>query len=259
MSVHKVLVLTDTHVSNHGSLVKGKDNYVLLRRTLDKAEHDHPDAECMVISGDLVHWGGPGEYAAFRECLENRPWPVHLMLGNHDNRQKFCEAFANHPRTHSGHIQQSIDVGNWRLVLLDSHDETFTAPVHSGILCAERMNWLRKQLDEAAEKNVVVFIHHPPMRTFFDGMDDIGLRNSTELLELLNSYGNVRQIISGHIHRTISGVTSGLPITVLKSTSHQSPLALGNSSTDLNNDEPPAFGIVLLHDGGVTIHTEDVL
>ena len=49
-----------------------------------QAEHDHPDAECMVISGDLVHWGGPGEYAAFRECIDNRPWPVHLMLGNHD-------------------------------------------------------------------------------------------------------------------------------------------------------------------------------
>ena len=258
MSISKVLVLTDTHVSNPGSLVKGKDSAALLLRTLDKAAHEHPDAECAVIAGDLVHWGGPGEYAAFRDCLNDRPWPIHLMLGNHDNRQKFVEAFPDHPRMDTGHIQQVVDVGDWRLILLDSHDETFTAPFHSGLLCDARMAWLRKQLDLSADKHLVVFVHHPPIRTFFDGMDEIGLRNASELMKLLKSYQNVHQVIAGHIHRTISGVASGLPVTVFKSTSHQSPLGLGNSSTDLNNDEPPAFGIVLLHDDGVTIHSDDL-
>ena len=258
MTPAKVLVLTDTHVSNPGSLVKGIDSSARLRATLDMASVDHPDAACAVVMGDLVHWGGPGEYAEFLACLGERPWPVHLMLGNHDNRAKFIEAFPDAPLTPSGHVQQVVDLDGWRLVLLDSHDEQFSAPFHSGVLCEERMAWLVAALDGAGDRRVVVFVHHPPMITFFDGMDEIGLRNSDELLGVLGARPNVEMVVSGHLHRSISGVARGVTVTILQSTSHQSPLALGESSTDLNTDEPPAFGIVLLHETGVTVHTVDV-
>ena len=259
MTAHKVLVFTDTHVTNPGSLIKGRDAAALLSETMDHAGQGHPDAACAVVMGDLVHWGGPGEYAAFRAALGERPWPVHLMLGNHDNRKKFTEAFPDAPQTPSGHIQQVLDLGDWRLILLDSHDETFAAPMHSGVLCPARMEWLRQAISAAGERRVVVFIHHPPMRTFFDGMDEIGLRNAPELLAVLGTVPNVEMVIAGHIHRSISGTAAGVPVTIFKSTSHQSPLSFGETSTDLVSDEPPAYGILLLHEGGVTAHSVDLL
>lgn len=254
----KVLLFSDTHVSNPGTAVKGKDNAKLFRAVLEKAAKEHPDAACAVVCGDLVHWGGPGEYTEFQACLDDQPWPIHLMLGNHDNRKKFTEAFPNAPRTATGHIQQVIDLGSWRLVLLDSHDETFAEPFHSGILCEDRIAWLQAQLARSTDKQVVVFVHHPPMRTFFDGMDQIGLRNTDQLLDVLEQHQNIRHIISGHIHRTISGTTRGLPISVISSAARQSPLTLDDAATDKVNEDPPGFAIMLLHESGVTLHNDHI-
>lgn len=256
--MHKVLVVADPHITRPGKLIIGLDPRARLEKLLAKAAGEHADAGRLILLGDLTNWGGPNEYAELRACIDALPWPVHFMIGNHDNRANFLAAFPDAARTGAGHVQEAIDLPGWRLITLDSHDEAFAEPLGSGILCAQRMAWLDQALAQAGGRQVALFIHHPPMRSFLAGMDRIGLRNRDALLELVQAHGTVAHIFAGHVHRTVSASWSGLPVSTFKSPCHQVPLQFGTDSFSDSVDQPGAFGVLLFDDEGVTVHSEDV-
>lgn len=254
--MEKIIVFTDIHIPAQGVDIIGLDPGARFAQGLAHALDRHPDAARIVITGDLTHTGAPEEYARLRGLLADCPVPVNLMLGNHDLRAPFLAVFPDTPVTAHGHVQHWFDIADTRLVLLDTLDEDADV-LHSGFLCADRLDWLTHVLSEAGERRVVVFTHHPPIRTGFGGMDRIGLRNRAEFIARLQMQGNVVQIVSGHIHRTISGGAGGIPTAVFKSPCHQMPMILGDQSSHLSIDEPGAYGILMLGDEGVAVHTED--
>lgn len=254
--MRKVLVFTDIHLVPEGETIIGLDPYARFARGLAHALDSHPDAARIVLCGDLTHNAAPAEYARLRHALDTCPLPVSLMLGNHDRRAPFLAAFSEAPRMESGHVQHHADIGDYRLVCLDTLDED--APdLHSGYLCAARLDWLDRAIRGAGAKRVVVFTHHPPIMTGFGGMDRIGLRNRDQLAARLAASGKVVQIVSGHVHRSIQGAAGGIPVSILKSPCHQMPMAFGDQDPSLSIDEPGAYGLLLLGDEGVVVHSED--
>ena len=254
--MQKILVFTDIHILPQAETIIGLDPFARFTQGLAHALAHHPEAERIVLCGDLTYHGRPEEYARLRSALAACPLPVSLMLGNHDRRAAFLSAFPKTPCTNSGHVQQAEDIGDYRLICLDTLDEEAEV-VHSGYLCPDRLGWLDAMLATAGSRRVIVFTHHPPILTGFDGMDRIGLRNRAALVDRLNAHGNVVQIISGHIHRTLQGSAGGIPVAILKSPCHQMPMALGDQDSSLSIDEPGAYGLLLLTDEGVIVHTED--
>lgn len=254
--MRKILVFTDLHLLPEGETLIGLDPGTRLRQGLDHAITQHPDADHIVLTGDLTHNAAPQEYARLRAILNDCSIPTALMVGNHDRRAPFLQAFPQTPTTAQGHIQQVIDLGDDRLILLDTLNEE-AGDTHSGLLCPDRLAWLDARLGEAPDKRCVLFTHHPVFATGFKGMDWIGLKSIPELSALLQRHDNVAQVISGHIHRTIQGAINGIPAAVFKSPCHQMPMALGFQDPRLSVAEPGAYGIVLLSDEGVVIHTED--
>jgi 3',5'-cyclic AMP phosphodiesterase CpdA len=254
--MHKILVFTDLHLLPEGETLIGLDPGERLRQGLDHATTRHPDAAHIVLTGDLSHNGTAQEYARLRDILTGSLIPVSLMLGNHDRRAPFLQVFPETPTTAQGHVQQVIDIGENRLILLDTLNEE-AADTHSGLLCPDRLAWLDAHLAEAAKKRCILFTHHPVFATGFKGMDWIGLKSIPELAALLARHQNVAQVISGHIHRTIQGAIKGIPAAVFKSPCHQMPMALGFQDPRLSVAEPGAYGIILLSDEGVVVHTED--
>ena len=68
----------------------------------------------------------------------------------------------------------------------------------------------------------------------------------------------MKQIVAGHIHRTISGCCRGKAFAVFKSPCHQLPLDLESPDCTLSTPEPGAYGILLLQNPDhVICHTED--
>ena len=254
--MQKILVFTDIHIVPEGETIIGLDPITRFMQGLAHAIDTHPDAARVVLCGDLTHNAAPPEYARLRHALDTCPLPISLMLGNHDRRAPFLAAFPEAARMESGHIQHVTDLPGYRLICLDTLNED-TPDTHSGVLCAARLDWLDTALATAEDRRVIVFAHHPPIETGFKGMDWIGLKNREELTARLAAAGNVVQIVSGHIHRTIQGSAGGIPVAIFKSPCHQMPMALGYQDPSLSIDEPGAYGLLLLTDDGVIVHSED--
>jgi 3',5'-cyclic AMP phosphodiesterase CpdA len=251
--MRKILVFTDLHYVRQDALIGHLDPDARFRAGLAHALAQFPDAERIVITGDLAHHGTPAEYARLRAALEGCPLPVHLMIGNHDRRDAFADAFPDTPLTLEGHVQQVIDTGDTRLILLDTVDEGR----HGGILCDARLAWLDAALAGAEGRRTAVFTHHPPMSVGFAAMDAIGLANRAEFLALLRHRASTCQIVSGHLHRTVSGAAGGIATTILKSPCHQSPIMQPGMDEHASIDEPGAYGILYLDDEGIVVHSED--
>lgn len=251
----KILIFTDIHITPDGQTIIGLDPAQRFAEGLAHAARMHPDADRLIVMGDLTHYGSASEYARLAPLLDGLPWPVTLMLGNHDRRDRFCAAFPQASVDENGFVQSVIDLPEARLITLDSLQPT-ALPPHTGSLCADRMAWLRGALDDADGRPCLVFIHHPPVRTGFTGMDEIGLSNAAELRAMLKD-SPTAHVFAGHIHRTIHISMDGLPVSIFKSPTHQMPMMLGADGSGHSSDEPGAYGIVLLQDDSVIVHFED--
>jgi len=151
------------------------------------------------IAGDCAYNSGQiADYARVADLLEpirQDQMPVHLALGNHDNRERFWEAFqrekaAKRPLVDKQAALVSTPRANW--FVLDSLEQTLSAP---GLLGREQLDWLAGALDANRGKPALVLIHHNP------GLSgNIGLKDTTALFEIIRPRKQVKAYIFGHTH-----------------------------------------------------------
>ncbi|MFZ5962702.1 phosphodiesterase [Thalassococcus sp. BH17M4-6] len=256
--MHKCLLFSDLHITAPGETIIGLDPSARFSAALDQALRHHPDARQLLILGDLTHTGHPQEYARLRDLLTDCPVPVTATLGNHDDRAAYFSAFPGAARDANGFAQAALDIGPCRVLLLDTLDESGVHTRHAGYLCDARLDWLRARLAKAPDRPTLIAMHHPPVRTGFDGMDRIRLCNDAAFLALLRAHPQVRQLVCGHVHRAISGNHAGLAWSILKSPCHQMPMLLGADGSGHSVDEPGGYAIALLDAETMILHAEDV-
>ena len=255
----KIIIFTDLHMIPAGKTIIGLDPAQRLAAGIEHVNRYHPDADTVIVTGDLAHRGDHASYERLKVELDKLVPPLAITVGNHDQREAFLEVFKDTVTDENGFVQRVIDFDDCRAVLLDT---LFAPPYdfpnsHSGLLCAKRLEWLDRQLETAGDKPVLLFMHHPPHATGFTGMDQIRLVNEVEFYDLVKKRGNVLHIFAGHVHRTISGSSRGIPFSVFKSPVHQQPMPFEAPNASLSVDEPAAYGIAVMTDTGVLVHTED--
>lgn len=256
--MHKILAITDIHMRSGGRSIIGLSPLDQFRKALSHALATHPDAKHVVLMGDLTNSGHPEEFEMVKDAVAGYPIPVTFMLGNHDRRDNFAAIFSDIPMTPTGHLQTRIDLGDDVLLCLDTLDgPPYPKYHHSGMLCADRLQWLRDQLSSCTDKRVSLFMHHPPHDIGFPGMDCIKLKNGDDLFQITTQHPNIRHIFAGHVHRTISGHTNGVGFSIFKSTCHQMPMALTSNDPSLSVAEPAAYGIILFNNDSIIAHSED--
>ncbi len=158
---------------------------------------DSPGA--VLITGDCAYNSGqPGDYAVFtQDLLPIRAGniPVHIALGNHDNRENFWEALSAEKQGHPVSDRQVSLLrsprANW--FVLDSLEKTLSTP---GLLGHEQLQWLAESLDANAKKPAIVVLHHNP------GLEggNMGLKDTLLLLEIIRPRKQVKAYIYGHTH-----------------------------------------------------------
>ncbi len=256
----RIAVLTDLHIEPAPRAPLYIDPCARLRAALAHIGR-HAHADRIVLTGDLTHRGDPASYALLRDILAEAPLPVHLLIGNHDDRAAFQGAFPEVPVDANGFVQQVLDLGpddgGDRLIFLDTlNAPPYDYPVrHIGHLGPDRLDWLSSQL--ATSRRCVLFLHHPPHRSGFAGMDAIRLNDGAALHDLIARHGTVAHIVAGHVHRAIHGSHRGVPFSVFKSLVGQMPMLFDTTDTSIEAPEPAAYGLIDLAPDGITVHTED--
>ncbi len=153
----------------------------------------------VVVNGDLAFTSGrPEDYGAFGNLVEpvRALAPVHLSLGNHDDRENFWQAFP-HDATKLKSVPQKqtaifgSDRANW--FLLDSLDVPDTAPGEVG---AAQLDWLARELDLRPDKPALVVCHHNLQLAG----STTGLKDSAALEEIFTRHRQVKAYIFGHTH-----------------------------------------------------------
>ena len=245
----KFIHVTDLHLVPPPKKLWGLDPFSRLELCLADITKHHADAHFCAISGDLANRGEPASYVALKERLEKFPLPVHLMLGNHDDRANFLEVF-NGP-LEGGFVQHRLVQNGQHFLFLDTLKG---GPSSAGLYDEPRRQWLKAALAEAKGAPVYIFMHHPPFHIHHTLMDLIPLEDGPGFGDLLAGH-NVRHIFFGHAHRTISGQWRGISYSALPGLNHQLPLVDGSVPT-IYSDEPAMYSVIYLNGSQVTVHSD---
>jgi len=153
----------------------------------------------IVINGDLAFkTGQPEDYEAFGKLIEPLRVlaPVHLLLGNHDQRDVFWKAFPLNATQIEAVPEKQVAILNSthaNLFLLDSLEVTGARP---GRLGTAQLEWLTHELETHPDKPALVVGHH-----HLDLLGEIGgLKDTSQFAKLLTKHRQVKAYIYGHTH-----------------------------------------------------------
>lgn len=247
----KIIHISDIHLTIPGEEMGGLDPHARFARALADVVENHANADRIVITGDLTHWGEVAAYEALKSALAEVSIPVRLLIGNHDDRDTFRKVFTDHPVDANGFVNHAETLDGTRLIYLDSvGDKT-----HAGHFCAVRRDWLKAELTAAGRARI--FLHHNPMPVGLPAEDKIALvpEDRAAFKALLESYGDrIDYIHFGHVHAPIHGRFAGIPFASVPSTGNQSLPDL--NETELLKGAPmaPAYFVLSIDGNDTTIH-----
>jgi 3',5'-cyclic AMP phosphodiesterase CpdA len=250
-----VAQISDPHVvapPGQGKLA-GVDTAVALERALAEIEALCGTVYMVLATGDLTNLGEPHEYEALAAILARAPGPVRLLPGNHDDRAALRAAFPDHAylQGEDNFIQYAEDVGPLRLIALDT-----TIPGrHDAELDRPRLDWLRRALDAAKDRPVLMAMHHPPFETGMTAFDALPFAGRDDLEACLRPYSNIERIVCGHLHRAVQRQFAGTSASVCPSTAFTYGMQLAPGSRFKPSAEPPGYQIHHWTGGRLVTHT----
>jgi 3',5'-cyclic AMP phosphodiesterase CpdA len=162
----------------------------------------------VVFCGDCAsHHGEVGDYATLVELLKplrEAGIPLHLTLGNHDDRGNFLKALPDHA------AQAANDVAG--------------AGKFASVWETAQVNWFLLDSLVRPNKPALLVAHHQLATDYYVEHYRIrGLFDTPEFLDIVLPRKQVKAYIFGHLHRWDHGQTEGLPWVNIPSTAWGSP------------------------------------
>jgi 3',5'-cyclic-AMP phosphodiesterase len=219
-----------------------------LAAAVDAVLRVDPLPDGVLVSGDLTHLSDARSYERVRELLAPLAMPVHVLPGNHDDREALRAWFTDDSvaGASTDPFHYAVRCGALRLVVCDT-----TVPGRDeGRLDAGALAWLERELAAESDVPAIVAMHHAPLLTGITPMDAIGLPEADRaaLGALLASFSSVRRVVAGHVHRACFGMLGGCPVFACPSTHLQVKLDTGPEI--VLEPAPPSFGLHVLLAGG---------
>lgn len=233
-----LLQISDCHLyaDPEGTLL-GLNTLDSMRQVLHHA-CDAASPDFIVASGDLVHDGSRSGYERLARALEGTGCPSAAIPGNHDHALTMESTLERHGIPTGGHI----DMGNWRLVLLNSQ----VPGKEHGHLSRHELAVLDRALRDAPPY-LLIFLHHQPVPIGSRWLDNIGLDNGEELLSKVRDDFRVRGICWGHVHQAWEGRLAHLKLLATPSTCIQFTPGRPEFGVDA---APPGWRDITLGAGG---------
>lgn len=248
---HLIAHLSDTHFTTPAEpLLYGvADSRAHLAELLAglAASGARPDA--LLFTGDLADTGDRAAYRSLRAVVEPAAAlmgaRVIWAMGNHDDRARLRAELADQAPSAEPY-DHVVMLGGLRIVVLDS-----TVPgEHHGELSVPQLRWLRAVLAERAPEGTLLAMHHPPLPSVQNLAALVELRDQAALAAVLRGT-DVRGILAGHLHHSMSGTFAGIPVSVASATCYTQDLQTPLGGTR-GRDGAQAFNLVHVYPDTVT-------
>jgi Icc protein len=231
--------LSDSHLfADADGTLLGMNTRESLQRVVELVRQQQPHIDLMLATGDLSQDGTLESYQQFRALTAAIGAPMRWIPGNHDEPQIMA-----HAAVHSDLLEPVVDVGNWRVTLLDSAVPG-SVP---GYLQDQQLQLLAQALSEAPSRHHLVCFHHHPVPIGCAWMEPIGLRNPEALFAVLDRFPQVKAVLWGHVHQEIDRERNGVRLLASPSTCIQ--FAPGSEDFKVS-EQAPGYRWLRLHADG---------
>jgi 3',5'-cyclic AMP phosphodiesterase CpdA len=203
---NRLALLSDTHIpASPETEARGVNMTANLRQVVKELTDLEAAPAAVLVNGDCAYLKGePADYRNLAACvapLAGKGLPLHLTMGNHDDRGPFYEALAAqkpaHPLVEAKHVGL-VETPHADWFLLDSLREV---DVVTGELGEAQLEWLAAALDSRAERPAVIFAHHNPQFTApAEGKPWTGLRDTAPFFDVIRQRRQVKAFVFGHSH-----------------------------------------------------------
>jgi len=213
--------ITDTHVINAQSY---KEKFL---RIISHVSEFKEKPAFIVITGDLVEWGGRGlsgalNYQALTSCLyqdegqfyadSDLAIPIYFTPGNHDycfdrSLENYHNYISNeYVDTNDNYI---IEYKNLTMFFMNSGPNYYDDPMDWADVMGDGLYesdiiWFEDNLINYSSKHKIVLMHHPVVndRNKDNEMHNVIARNRVEFIDLCEIY-DVDIVLTGHTHRSV--------------------------------------------------------
>lgn len=199
-----VAFVSDTHIAADPARTSRNNNMTNnLKAVVAEILAEPTRPQAVLIDGDLALANGQkGDYEQILKLLAplvDAGVPIHLALGNHDNRENFRQVLAESPilknrkaTSIESHHTTDVTIAGVRFIVLDSLQKPDYTP---GALGEGQRTWLKETLDQQKETPTVIFVHHDPSLEMKRSLED-----TPELYEIIAPRPQVKALVFGHTH-----------------------------------------------------------
>lgn len=208
----RILQITDTHLfADTKSTLLGVNTYRSYQAVLDAIEAQGEDIDLIVATGDLVQDQSIAAYQSFADGIKRLSAPCVWLPGNHDYQPAMVDAL----KIAGISSAKQVVIGNeWQILMLDSQIQD--AP--HGELSEYQLDRMKACLENNSERTTLIMLHHHPMPSGCNWLDQHRLRNSHILADYLKGHHQVKAMLCGHIHQEMDEYWHGIRFLATPST-----------------------------------------
>lgn len=235
-----LIQITDTHIFDEpDGVLGGVNTRQSLQRVLNYIAKHFSDADLLVLTGDNTHEATDIAYRALRDMVEPLDIPYTFLAGNHDYEKPMLALSSEEG---DGEIDKWMSVGNWNILLLDSHEEEKV----NGRIAQEELEFVDSIL-ATMEGPVLAFVHHPLLPVGCAWLDRQRIANAEEFFSMARKHQQIKAVVNGHVHQEWSGEHHGIKLFSTPSTCMQFK---PNSNDYAEETIAPGFRWFKLYDDG---------
>lgn len=213
---NQLALFSDTHIPSTPDITARDVNMTAnLKQVVQEVLGLNTRPAGVIINGDCAYLKGlPTDYANLSDCvspLDDAGLPIHMTMGNHDDREPLYAAFASQKPEQKLLDSKQVSIVSTPHANIFLLDTLTDVNVVTGELGEAQRHWLAHALDQHNDKPAIIFAHHNPQFTApAEGTRWTGIKDTAEFFQLIESRKQVKAYVFGHSHNWSVSQRNGL-------------------------------------------------
>lgn len=206
----RVIQITDMHLmQSPQNTLLGVNTHESFSAVIELLKQSETKTDFILITGDIAQEAHAEAYNRFKKQIEDLGKPYAVLPGNHDAFDMLETYWPEQPRL--------ISIQNWQILLLKT---PIRSAVH-GHLAESELILLQKTLKAYPDKPLLVAMHHHPLPSGSEWLDQFCLDNASSFFSALDASNRPKIIVCGHIHQAFKAERKKVEILACPSTCFQ--------------------------------------